>query len=165
MVRRYIKQRSNRRRTANRFGSVAVMPYQQYVRGNASLSAGQNFVTYSIANLASDLVGGRAVFPLHITVKFQPIFPTGTVPGTNIIFAQLQFRDPSTLTDVPASTVKLLSQTSQTRLKCVIPALSSGWFASSNTSVIMSIYITTSIACNLLYDIDSHFKLARDANA
>jgi hypothetical protein len=159
-------RRTNRRRIGRnpiKTGSTACMPYQQYVRGTASLSVGNNFVTYTIANLFSDLTG-RTIYPHTFVVKFEPIFPTGSTPGTNIIFAQLQFRDPSTITDVPASTVKLLSQTNQTRFVARIPYQSSGWFVTSNTSIILSLYINTSIACNLNYEIDSRAWLARDTN-
>jgi len=167
MVRRNNRSRNNkrkpRRNQSSIRGSTTCMPYQQYVRGNASLSAGNNFVTYSVSNLFSDL-SSRVVFPTHFIVKFQPIFPTGTTPGTNIIYAQLQFRSPVTLTDVPGTTVKLLSQTNSTRLSIRLPTQSSGWFASSNTSVILSLYINTTIACNLDYEIDTRGQLARDSN-
>jgi len=163
MVNRRNRRRNNRPRKQNNMirGSTRCMPYQQFATGTASLSAGNNLVTYTIANLFSDL-NNRVGFPTNFTVKFEPIFPTGSTPGTNIVFAQLVFRDPATLTDVPASTIKLLSQTNSTRLTARLPKQASGWFASSNTTIILSVNIRVSIACNLNYEIDSRALLCID---
>jgi len=160
------RRRNNRPRKQNNMicGSTRCMPYQQFTNGNASLSAGVNVVTYTVANLFSDL-NNRVVFPTNFTVKFEPIFPTGSTPGTNIVYSQLIFRDPATITDVPASTIKPLSQTNSTRFTARLPKQASGWFATGNTSIILSLYIRTSIACNLSYEIDSRALLAMDFNS
>jgi len=159
------KTRRNFNRNSIVRGSTRAMPFQQYLDGTATLSAGFSSVTYTINNLFSDLQSNRVVSPTTIMVAFEPIFPTGSTPGTNIIYAQLTYRDPATLTDVPGSRLKLLSQTNSTKLRIRIPQNGTGWYAASNSTIIMSIAIRTSVACSLNYIIDSRAMLAIDNNA
>jgi len=145
-------------------GSTQCTPFVEYARGTTTLSSGVNTVTYTVANLFGTSLTRRVVFPTHLIVRFQPIFPTGSTPGTNIIYAQLGFRDPATLTDVPGTNVRLLSQTNSTQLRVRIPKQASAWFQASNTSIIMLLYVSPIVACSLSFEIEAHALLARDFN-